>query len=680
MSNPLRRQAKEKQRRKQIRLRKARQLRAERCDRLLFDAETEWHAKRSDRAEHLLGKVLRINPHHTEAHLHLAELCFIARRFEDGLRHFAQVPVDEVPTPLVFYAADASLAAGEFDRGETLACEYLRRLGRGREADSLRAAGRILLDQCRKGKRVAARAARATRDGQPDLFERRKGPAETHNGHPAHRPSTFGMQPQGVDDVGPAARLAGDSGTDGRTIEVPKPAPLAVPPFPEPVIPPIPVNIEVDPGFLPSLHNPIAASREALLWREYAAVRLRKGFDELVSFSDVHDVDHLWYQLETVRRILRDFRGRVLLADEVGLGKTIEACLTLKEYWVRGLVRRALVLTPPSLVGQWVDELSAKFRLEAVTPESPEYGRDAGRFWTTHPIVVASLPLARQPANRSILTRVDYDLVIVDEAHRLKRRGTAAWQLVNELKKRFLFLLSATPVGNDLTELYNLILLLRPGLLSTEARFRREYGGVEAIREPAKRERLRMLLREVMVRNTRAHIDLRLPRRLAATIIVEPDAEEAACQDAVTAWIRERYATATGLDRHGLMTLQMRAGSSGTALLEGIHRAGADGAAIRNAADTLTHRGLPAKRRRLVDLLRRSPDKAIVFTRFLATQQEVQTTLETAGIGATVFHGGLSGAAKDAAIAAFASDAQVLINGCRRRGSEPPVLPDSRQL
>jgi len=65
MSNRLRREAKEKKRRKQIRLRKARQLRAERCDRLLLDAETEWHAKRSDRAEHLLEKVLRINPHHS---------------------------------------------------------------------------------------------------------------------------------------------------------------------------------------------------------------------------------------------------------------------------------------------------------------------------------------------------------------------------------------------------------------------------------------------------------------------------------------------------------------------------------------------------------------------------------------------------------------------------------------
>ncbi len=90
---------------------------------------------------------------------------------------------------------------------------------------------------------------------------------------------------------------------------------------------------------------------EVQLRCRYAELRLQKGFDELLSLGAGRDVTHFRYQLDSVRRILRDFRGRVLLADEVGLGKTIEACLTLKEYWMRGLVRKALILTPPSLVG-----------------------------------------------------------------------------------------------------------------------------------------------------------------------------------------------------------------------------------------------------------------------------------------------------------------------------------------
>src|SRR5207247_8257405 len=115
---------------------------------------------------------------------------------------------------------------------------------------------------------------------------------------------------------------------------------------------------------------------DVLLRRDYAALRLQRGFDELISIGAVRGLEHFWYQLETVRRLLRDFRGRVLLADEVGLGKTIESCLALKEYWMRGLVRKALVLTPPSVVGQWVDELTSRFDLAPATPDSAECRRD----------------------------------------------------------------------------------------------------------------------------------------------------------------------------------------------------------------------------------------------------------------------------------------------------------------
>jgi SNF2 family DNA or RNA helicase len=569
---------------------------------------------------------------------------------------------------MVFHAADASLAAGEFDRGEALAREFLRRLGRGPEAESLRTAGRVLIDQCRKGRRSAARLARAE-TGQADLFKFKPRavvatspatettPAATVRFRKTPDPTGAENRTAIVERAG-AGAMAPQPSIDGSDVE-----PAVVPGLPEPTVPPIPVSVEIDAGFLRSPQDVSAApSREALLWREYAMVRLQRGFDELISLSDVQDVEHFWYQLETVRRVLRDFRGRVLLADEVGLGKTIEACLALKEYWVRGLVRRALILTPASLVGQWIEELSVKFRLPAVAAEPGRHADGGDDFWMRHPIVVASLPLARQPANRAMLTRVEYDLVIVDEAHHLKRRSTAAWQLVNDLRKRFLFLLSATPVGNDLTELYNLILLLRPGMLSTEARFRRDYGRLDALQEPARREKLRTLLREVMVRNTRAHIDLRLPRRLAATIVVEPADEEAAYLADVAAWIRERYTSVSGTDRLALMTLQRQAGSSAAALAQGLQRAGAADERIRQVQGTAGRARMGAKPRALVDLLHRSTDKAIVFTQFVATVDEVRAALETTGLDAVTFHGGLSGAEKDKAIAAFASDARVLVS------------------
>jgi SNF2 family DNA or RNA helicase len=374
----------------------------------------------------------------------------------------------------------------------------------------------------------------------------------------------------------------------------------------------------------------------------------------------------LGYQLETVRRVLRDFRGRVLLADEVGLGKTIEACLALKEYWIRGLVSKAIILTPPSLVAQWVDELTDRFGLAPARADTSSVRKDA-EFWTREPLVVASLPLVRQSGYRERLSAIDYDLVIVDEAHALKNRNGAGWQLVNSLRKRFLLLLSATPVGNDLTELYNLILLLRPGLLQTEAQFRREYGHAGALVQARRRDNLRGLLREVMVRNTRAHIDLKLPRRLAATLVVQPTPAEADVLHHLAGVIRDRYATASSADRWRLTTLQMQAGSGPAALRFGLrdHLKRDDLREFEHVAAALERLGdsaRSAKAEALLDLSRRSSEKKIVFTRFRATLEELETALSQAGHRVSVFHGGLSTSEKEAAVEAFEQDAEILLS------------------
>ena len=272
------------------------------------------------------------------------------------------------------------------------------------------------------------------------------------------------------------------------------------------------------------------------------------------------------------------------------------------------------------------------------------------------------------------------------------------------------FSLSATPVGNDLSELYNLITLLRPGLLSTEARFRREYGQATSLDDPARRERLRALLSDVMIRNTRAHIDLKLPRRLAATIRVEPDESERDVLNAVDEVIRARYAGAPGTKRLGLMTLQMQAGSSLAALRRGLAhyeqegdpalsglldrldrgsdgRRRADGSRGEQGAEDSASApegrraqhangasgadGAPglgdvhgvdgAKVRALIDLLGRSSEKAIVFSRYLATIDSIERALAAAGVRVAVYHGRLTAAEKDAAVADFEHEARVLL-------------------
>jgi SNF2 family DNA or RNA helicase len=233
-----------------------------------------------------------------------------------------------------------------------------------------------------------------------------------------------------------------------------------------------------------------------------------REFEELLCVPLLHNVEHYWYQLETAKNVLKHFRGRALLADEVGLGKTIEAGMVMKEYMLRGLATRVLILTPASLVSQWQEEMQSKFDLPFTTTDSPLYRQDAERFWRETPCILASLQLARMPKNFETLVAQDFDLVVVDEAHYLRNRRTRNWQLINTVKKKFILLLSATPVQNNLVELYNLITVLKPGLLSTDAQFKRDYVKRGNPRLPVNSDKLRELLREVMIRNTRSLVDV----------------------------------------------------------------------------------------------------------------------------------------------------------------------------
>jgi len=257
---------------------------------------------------------------------------------------------------------------------------------------------------------------------------------------------------------------------------------------------------------------------------DLAHLSLMSGFDELICLDQLR-IDRYWYQIETVRKVLKYFRGRVLLADEVGLGKTIEAGMLLKEYMLRGLVRRTLVLVPPALVSQWREELLTKFDIVSRTTDDVNQ-KPTPAFWRRQGVVVASINLAKSKTHTESVTRSEWDLVIVDEAHHLKNRSTLNWKLVNSLKKRFIFLLTATPVQNNLIELYNLLTLLMPGVLKTEAQFKKEYVLPGNPRMPKNPESLRSLLQEVMVRNIRSVVDVKLPRRYATTVIVEPSPRE----------------------------------------------------------------------------------------------------------------------------------------------------------
>src|SRR3970282_1937917 len=206
--------------------------------------------------------------------------------------------------------------------------------------------------------------------------------------------------------------------------------------------------------------------------------------------------------------------------------------------------------------------MAQKFNIVFATTEDPLISADAERFWR-HPFIVASSHTAKSSKHFARVAGNFYDLVVVDEAHHLKNRNTLNWKLVNEIKKRFIFLLSATPVQNHLIELFNLITLLKPGQFKTERLFKQAYMQRGDSKKPANKEQLRELLRDVMIRNTRSAIDLKLPKRFATTARLEPSEVERELYTAITDFARRRW---DSLPATLLQLLLREAGSSPAAL------------------------------------------------------------------------------------------------------------------
>jgi SNF2 family DNA or RNA helicase len=407
------------------------------------------------------------------------------------------------------------------------------------------------------------------------------------------------------------------------------------------------------------LQDPVTLE-ECRLRIDYAYLDIQKGFDDLLCLNEIAGVERYWYQLETAKKVLKYFHGRVLLCDEVGLGKTIEAGMLMKEYLMRGMVKNILILTPAPLVSQWQEEMAQKFGILFATSEDPLFSADPDRFWR-QPLIVASIHTAKSSKNFSRVTANFYDLVVVDEAHHLKNRNTLNWKLVNEIKKRFIFLLSATPVQNHLIELFNLITLLKPGQFRTERLFKQAYMQRGDSRKPANKEKLRELLRDVMIRNTRSAIDIKLPRRFAVTSRLEPSAAERELYNGITDFAR---AQSDSLPGPLLQLLLREAGSSPPALRATLLRLRPERPqTVERLLELAANVDQSAKEKALLEILDKNPgEKKVVFTQYLKTLDCISSLLERHGIPFAVFSGNLPAKEKDEAIRRFREDLPVLLS------------------
>ncbi len=231
---------------------------------------------------------------------------------------------------------------------------------------------------------------------------------------------------------------------------------------------------------------------------------------------------------------------------------------------------------------------------------------------------------------------------------------------------------------NNLEELFNLVTLLEPGLLSTRSDFSRRFIAKGDKLTPKNVDELHTLLGEVMVRNRRSTVGLQFTRRHARTETVALTPDERALYDAAAALVREELRAekkSSGLNRMTLILLQMALGSSSAAarsmldhLLDKPIMPAAQRAALRELSRQAVAQGGSAKADRLLRLLDEFPDKLVVFTQFRATQEMLRRRLAEAGREAAMFHGGLSRLEKEAAIERFRGDARVLL--CTESGSE----------
>ncbi len=233
------------------------------------------------------------------------------------------------------------------------------------------------------------------------------------------------------------------------------------------------------------LHDPTAF----VLALQARRLQYAYSYDELVSLSNAR-IELLPHQVFVAHRVLTAFPQGFLLADEVGLGKTIEAGLIIKELRARNATCRVLIVAPAGLVPQWVDELRKKFnedfkRLDSLTIGTHEVEHGPDQVWQVYDSVVTSLHFLCHQGNEAAVDALAgqrWDLIVFDEAHHLRRyhkaggrSTTIAYEVAQRLQAaaEALLLLTATPLQLHAFELYSLVELLDPRLFPTFDDFER---------------------------------------------------------------------------------------------------------------------------------------------------------------------------------------------------------------
>ena len=271
------------------------------------------------------------------------------------------------------------------------------------------------------------------------------------------------------------------------------------------------------------------------------------------------------HQIEAALFALRNpLQEGVLLADEVGLGKTIEAALVLCQYWAERQ-RKLLIICPVALRKQWAQELQEKFAVPALVVDSITLKKQgmapqalaALQGWVGQQVLIMSHNFAAR--HEAALRAIAWDVVVIDEAHKLRNAHQSSNKIGQALRRalagRKKLLLTATPLQNSLLELYGLSTLLDEHLFGDETAFRRQYMSGDADL-PALRQRLSTFVKRTLRKDVLEYI--RYTERKALTQPFEPTDAEHALHERISAFLQREHSYALPRQQRHLTSLILR--------------------------------------------------------------------------------------------------------------------------
>ena len=350
--------------------------------------------------------------------------------------------------------------------------------------------------------------------------------------------------------------------------------------------------------------------------------------------------------------LLSRFGLGACLADDMGLGKTIQALTLLQHRLEVGKVGPYLLICPTSIIFNWEKE-AARFtpRLKLLVHHGPNRSRDSGELSAALPecnVVITSYTLAMR--DQTLLQGVDWEGIILDEAQNIKNPEAKQSKVIRGLSSGFRVALTGTPVENGVNDLWSIMEFLNPGLLGSQAEFRRHFLlPIHLYHDKAAVQRLKKITQPFILRRLktdRSIID-DLPAKVESKVYCTLTREQAGLYAAVVNDSEGELLRATGMGRRGLIL----------ATISKLKQISNDpGAFLRDGRVSPNRSGKLTRLMELAAEIYESGEKALIFTQYVEMGHVLVRAL-TEGLGQQVLflHGGVRKSVREQLVESFQS-------------------------